>query len=123
MKRPAVFDMEFRRLYPLYVDKATKKSRTKGEVDEVIFWLTGYDKAALQKILASDINLEAFFANAPQINPNATLIKGLVCGVRVEEIQDKLMWQIRCLDKLVDELAKGKSMDKILRCYVLQEPI
>lgn len=118
MKKPAVFDMEFARIYPMYVEKATKKGRTKAEVDEIIFWLTGYNRQGLQAQVDSGASLEAFFADAPQINPGAALIKGVVCGVRVEEVEDETMQKIRWLDKLVDELAKGKSMDKILRAQV-----
>ena len=115
MKQPAIFNMEFSRIYPMYVEKAQKKGRTKAEVDEVILWLTGYDEAGLHAQLAGGASLQAFFEAAPQMNPNAALIKGVVCGVRVEEIEDGMMQKIRWLDKLVDELAKGKSMEKILR--------
>lgn len=115
MKRPPVFDMEFAKIYPMYVQKAEKKGRTKAEVDAAICWLTGYDEAGLHAQIASGASLEAFFAAAPQMHPNAALIKGVVCGVRVEDVQDALMQKIRWMDKLVDELAKGKSMEKILR--------
>lgn len=110
-----IFQMAFSRVYPMYVQKAEKKCRTKEEVDTVICWLTGYDENGLQKQIDEGVDFETFFAAAPQINPNAHKIKGVVCGVRVEEIADPLMQKIRWLDKLVDELAKGKSMEKILR--------
>jgi hypothetical protein len=115
MSKPKFFTMSFARVYPLYVEKAEKKGRNKDEVDEVIFWLTGYDTDSLQQQIANEVSMEAFFTDAPQINPNASLIKGVICGCRVEEIEDELMQKIRYLDKLVDELAKGKSMEKILR--------
>jgi hypothetical protein len=99
----------------MYVEKAAKKGRSKAEVDQVIFWLTGYDEESLQKQIDAGVDFEAFFGQAPQINPNAALITGTICGYRVETIEDKLMQKIRWLDKLVDELAKGKSMEKILR--------
>lgn len=102
-------------VYPHYVTKAEKKGRTKEEVDEVICWLTGYSKAGLQKVLDKKTDLQTFFAEAPKMNPNAHLITGVICGYRVEAIEDKLMQQIRYMDKLVDELAKGKAMEKILR--------
>jgi hypothetical protein len=107
--------MKFATVYPLYLAKAGKKGRTKEEVDTVIHWLTGYDGPALQQQLDRKVDFETFFAQAPRINPNVSKITGLICGWRVEEIEDKLMQQIRYLDKLVDELAKGKAMDKILR--------
>jgi len=107
--------MSFAGVYPLYIKKAEKKGRTKDEVDEVIFWLTGYDKQTLQKHIDEKTNFETFFAQAPQINPNVSKITGVICGYRVEEIEDELMQKIRYLDKLVDELAKGRAMDKILR--------
>lgn len=115
MKKPRAYTMTFASVYPLYIEKAEKKGRTKAEVDTVIFWLTGYDKESLQKQVADEVDMEAFFENAPQINPNAALIKGSICGYRVEEIEDPLMQKIRWLDKLVDELAKGRAMEKILR--------
>ncbi|MEA5016068.1 MAG: DUF2200 domain-containing protein [Candidatus Limiplasma sp.] len=115
MKKPRVYAMTFASVYPLYIQKAEKKGRTKEEVDTVIFWLTGYDKASLQRQIDGEADLETFFAQAPEMNPNASLIKGVICGYRVEEIEDKLMQKIRYLDKLVDELAKGKPMEKILR--------
>ena len=99
----------------MYVQKAARKNRTKQEVDRVICWLTGYSQAELQRQLERESDFETFFAEAPQLNPNASLIKGVVCGVRVEEIEDPLMRKVRYLDKLVDELAKGKALEKILR--------
>ena len=110
-----VIKMSFASIYPLYIEKAEKKGRTKEEVDTVILWLTGYTKQTLQKQIDNKTDLETFFAQAPQINPNASKITGLICGYRVEEIEDKLMQRIRYMDKLVDELAKGKAMEKILR--------
>lgn len=110
-----VYKMAFATVYPLLVNKAERKGRTQKEVDEIIFWLTGYDEDALQKILDNNTDYQNFFSQAPQINPNASKIKGAICGYRVEEIENKLMQQIRYLDKMVDELAKGKPMEKILR--------
>lgn len=101
--------------YPHYVTKVEKKGRSKAELDQVISWLTGYDDAGLQSVLENKVDLETFFAEAPAYHPNASLITGTICGYRVEEIEDELMRQIRCMDKLVDEVAQGKSMDKILR--------
>lgn len=115
MKKPRVYTMSFAKVYPMYIQKAEKKGRTKEEVDEIILWLTGYDQHGLQTQIDSNVDFETFFQTAPQINPNASLIKGVICGYRVEEIQDGLMQKIRWLDKLIDELAKGKSMEKILR--------
>lgn len=115
MQNTKVFKMSFASVYPHYIHKAEKKGRTKAEVDEIIFWLTGYNEQMLQNHLDHKTDFETFFAQAPQINPNVSKIKGLICGYRVEEIEDPLMQQIRYLDKLVDELAKGKSMEKILR--------
>ncbi|EAD8369587.1 DUF2200 domain-containing protein [Listeria monocytogenes] len=115
MKKPRIYTLSFASVYPLYIQKAEKKDRTKEEVDEIIFWLTGYDQDSLQQAIDQAIDFETFFAEAPKMNPNASLITGVICGYRVEEIEDKLMQQIRYLDKLVDELAKGKKMDKILR--------
>ncbi len=117
MDNQKVFAMSFSKIYPLYVQKAERKSRTKKEVDEIICWLTGYDPEALQAQIDRNVSLQTFFEEAPQMNPNAALIKGVVCGVRVEEIDDPLMQKIRWLDKLVDELAKGKKMEKILRVF------
>jgi len=102
-------------LYPHYIAKAEKKGRTKQEVDELIFWLTGYDAEGLQAVLDNKTTIETFFAAAPQMNPNAVKITGVICGDRVEEIKDKVIQQVRWLDKLIDELAKGKAMEKILR--------
>src|SRR5499433_1741320 len=115
MPRNRVFEMKFAKVYPLYVQKAERKNRTKEEVDQIICWLTGYDQAGLQHQIEQDNDFETFFAQAPGIHPNSALIKGVVCGVRVEEIEDLLMQRIRYLDKLIDELAKGKAMEKILR--------
>ncbi len=115
MTQHRIFRMSFASIYPLYVTKVEKKNRTKDEVNQVICWLTGYDLAGLEKVIADKIDLETFFAQAPAMNPNASLIKGLICGIRVEEIEDPLMQKIRYMDKLVDELAKGKKMATILR--------
>ncbi len=110
-----IFAMSVASLHPLYVAKAERKGRTAAEVDEVICWLTGYDAEGLARVMADGVDLETFFAQAPAMNPNASLITGVVCGVRVEDIEDPLMQKIRYLDKLVDELAKGRPMAKILR--------
>ncbi|UOU99846.1 DUF2200 domain-containing protein [Chryseobacterium daecheongense] len=110
-----VYKMSFAGVYPHYIEKAEKKGRTKEEVHEIIFWLTGYDEKSFQEILENKTDFRTFFEQAPQINPNAALIKGVICGYRVEDIEDELMRNIRYLDKLIDELAKGKAMDKILR--------
>ena len=115
MDNTRVYRMAFASVYPLYIQKAEKKGRTKAEVDTVIFWLTGYNKQTLQQQIDKKSDFETFFAQAPQINPNVSKITGVICGYRVEEIEDKLMQKIRYLDKLVDELAKGKTMEKILR--------
>lgn len=115
MKNERIYKMTFSRVYPLLVQKAEKKGRTKKEVDTIVYWLTGYDERSLQVQIEKEVNFETFFAEAPQINPNADKIKGVVCGVRVEEIDDPLIKKIRWLDKLVDELAKGKAMEKVLR--------
>ena len=115
MRQDKVFAIRFSSLYPLYVRKAEAKQRSKQEVDQVIRWLTGYSEAGLQRQIAGDNDLEDFFAQAPAFNPNASLIKGVVCGVRVEEVEHPLMRKIRYLDKLIDELAKGKALEKILR--------
>ena len=110
-----VYKMVFAGVYPHYIAKAEKKGRTKAEVDEIILWLTGYSKKELQQILDKKTDFETFFAQAPQLNPNVSKITGVICGYRVEEIEDKLMQKVRYLDKLIDELAKGKTMEKILR--------
>jgi len=115
MQNTKVFKMTFASVYPYYIAKAEKKGRTKAEVDVIIHWLTGYDDQTLQQQIENKVDFETFFARAPRLNPNVSKITGLICGYRVEEIEDKLMQQIRYLDKLVDELAKGKKMDKILR--------
>jgi hypothetical protein len=115
MDNSRVYRMSFASVYPHYIKKAEKKGRTKAEVDDIIFWLTGYNKQTLQKHIDDKTDFETFFARAPQINPNVSKITGVICGYRVEEIEDKLMQKIRYLDKLIDELAKGKTMDKILR--------
>lgn len=110
-----VYRMSFAGVYPHYIQKAEKKGRTKAEVDEIIFWLTGYNERSLQQHIDNKTDFETFFTQAPQINPNVSKITGVICGYRVEEIEDKLIQQIRYLDKLIDELAKGKAMEKILR--------
>lgn len=110
-----IFTMPFAKVYPLYIQKAERKGRTQTEVDEIIYWLTGYNQAGLQQQLEQQVDFDTFFAQAPAMNPNTALIKGVVCGIRVEEVEDPLMQKIRWLDKLIDELAKGKAMEKILR--------
>ena len=115
MMKPRIFTTAFSRVYPMYIQKVEKKGRKKEEVDTVICWLTGYDEDGLQAQIEKEVDFETFFAQAPRINPNAHKITGIVCGVRVEEIEDPLMQKIRWLDKLVDELAKGKPMEKVLR--------
>ena len=115
MKNERIYKMTFSKVYPMYVQKAEKKGRTKEEVDTVTCWLTGYDDSELRAQIEKEVDFETFFAEAPQINPNTNKITGAVCGVRVEEIEDPLMKKIRWLDKLVDELAKGKPMEKVLR--------
>jgi hypothetical protein len=110
-----IFKTAFAKVYPLYVQKAERKHRTKAEVDDVIRWLTGYDQAGLERQIAQGNDFETFFAQAPAMNPNTSLITGVVCGVRVEAVEDPLVQRIRCLDKLIDELAKGRKMEKILR--------
>jgi hypothetical protein len=115
MKKERVYALLFASVYPLYIKKAEAKGRTKEEVDAIIFWLTGYDKQTLQQQIDQKSDLETFFAQAPQLNPNVSKITGVICGYRVEEIEDGLMQKIRYLDKLIDELAKGKAMEKILR--------
>src|SRR5262252_6073219 len=115
MPKHRIFTTSFASVYPMYVQKAERKNRTKKEVDQVICWLTGYNEAGLRKQIEQKIDFETFFAQAPRMNPNTSLIKGVVCGIRVEEVEDPLMQKIRFLDKLIDELAKGKAMEKILR--------
>ena len=115
MQNTRIFKMAFASVYPHYVNKVEKKGRTKEELHTVIEWLTGYDEKALQLVIDEKTDFETFFAEAPRMNPNASKITGVICGYRVEEIEDKLMQQIRYLDKVVDELAKGKAMEKILR--------
>jgi len=115
MAKHPIFTMPFSKVYPLYVQKAERKNRTKVEVDQIIFWLTGYDQAGLKQQIDLENDFETFFAQAPAIHPNSSLIKGVVCGVRVEEVDEPFMQKIRYLDKLIDELAKGKSMEKMLR--------
>lgn len=114
-KKPRIYTTSFGSVYPLYVQKAEKKGRTKDEVDEIITWLTGYSRAQVERVVRDKVDFETFFAQAPQMNPKASLITGVVCGVRVQDIEDPLMKQIRYLDKLIDELAKGKKMTSILR--------
>ena len=115
MPKHRIFTMEFSKVYLLYVKKAERKNRTQAEVDQIICWLTGYSQAGLEKQIAAQSDFETFFAQAPAFHPDSALIKGLVCGVRVENVEDPLMKKIRYLDKLIDELAKGKTMEKILR--------
>ena len=114
-KKPRIFTTSFASVYPLYVQKAEKKGRTKDEVDEIITWLTGYDAEQLQHAIDAKVDFETFFAQAPRMNPNVGLITGVVCGIRVEDIADPLMQKIRYLDKLIDELARGKKVASILR--------
>ncbi|HKY35149.1 MAG TPA: DUF2200 domain-containing protein [Polyangiaceae bacterium] len=114
-RKPRIFTVSFGSVYPLYVQKAAKKGRTKEEVDEIIRWLTGYTAKQLQRVIDAKVDLETFFVKAPRMNPNVGLITGVVCGVRVEDVADPLMQKIRYLDKLIDELAKGKKMASILR--------
>jgi len=115
MKSERVYALVFASVYPHYVRKAETKGRTREELYEVIRWLTGYSQAALEKVIEDRVDLRTFFDQAPRLNPNVSLIKGVVCGIRVEDIEDPLMQKIRYLDKLIDELAKGKKMEKILR--------
>jgi hypothetical protein len=114
-RKPRIFTISFASVYPLYVQKAEKKGRTKGQVDEVIAWLTGYEGELLQRVIDAKLDFETFFAQAPRMNPKASLITGVVCGVRVQDLADPLMKKIRYLDKLVDELAQGKELARILR--------
>lgn len=109
------YKMTFAGVYPLYIAKVERKGRTKAELDEIIFWLTGYDADSLQQQIDNKSSFETFFAQAPQMNPNASKITGVICGYRVEDIEDELVQKVRYLDKLVDELAKGRAMEKILR--------
>ncbi|MGZ5221493.1 MAG: DUF2200 domain-containing protein [Chitinophagaceae bacterium] len=115
MDKARIFSIPFASIYPLYIQKAEKKGRTKADVDAIIFWLTGYNKQTLQQQIDKKSDLETFFGEATQMNPNVSKITGVICGYRVEEIEDKLMQEIRYLDKLIDDLAKGKTMEKILR--------
>ncbi len=115
MSKHRIFGTTFASVYPLYVQKAERKNRTKAEVDQIICWLTGYEQAGLEQQIEQENDFETFFAQAPAFHPNSSLIKGVICGVRVEEIEKPLMQKIRYLDKLIDELAKGKVMAKILR--------
>ena len=115
MNNERVYRMKFSSVYPMYIQKAERKGRTKEEVDIVIQWLTGYDEQGLQSQINGEADFETFFAQAPQINPNASKITGVICGVRVEEIEDPVIQKVRWLDKLVDELAKGKPMEKVLK--------
>jgi len=115
MERPKIYITPFSTVYPFYIQKAEKKGRSKTEVDTIVCWLTGYTQQELQKQIDNNTDFETFFLQAPQFNPNASKITGSICGHRVEEIEDKLMQKIRCLDKMIDELAKDKAMDKILR--------
>jgi len=115
MDKPRIYAMSFSSVYPLYIAKAERKGRTKLEVDEIILWLTGYTKESLQKQLEAAVDFEKFFDEAPRLNPLRKYITGMICGVRVEEIEESLMQEIRYLDKLIDELARGKPMEKILR--------
>lgn len=115
MTRPRVYTMSFARIYPLYVAKAEKKGRTRAEVDEIIMWLTGYREGELRAQIERQADVETFLAEAPRLNPSRTLIRGVICGVRVEDVRESPMREIRCLDKLIDELARGRAMGKILR--------
>ncbi|MCL4178913.1 MAG: DUF2200 family protein [Verrucomicrobia bacterium] len=114
-KKPRIYTTSFASVYPLYIAKAERKGRTKAEVDAIIRWLTGYDMRALEKLLKANMDFESFFNEAPRMNPSRTSIKGVICGVRIEEITEPTMREIRYLDKLIDELAKGKAMEMILR--------
>lgn len=118
MENHRIYKISFASVYPLYVAKAEKKGRTKVEVDEIISWLTGYSQAELDTQIKTQTNFETFFANAPKMNPSRSLIKGVICGVRVEDIKEPTMREIRYLDKLIDELAMGKTMEKILRTAI-----
>ncbi|MFC6465045.1 DUF2200 domain-containing protein [Marinilactibacillus sp. GCM10026970] len=115
MAEHKIYSMSFGKVYPLYIKKVERKNRTKEEVDQIIYWLTGYDAIQLKKIVEEEKDFRTFFKEAPQLNPNRELIKGVICGVRIEEIEEPLMQEIRYMDKLIDELAKGKKMEAILR--------
>ena len=115
MAQHRIFSIPFAKVYPMYVQKAERKERSRDEVDQIICWLTGYDQAGLEKTIEQQSDLETFFAEAPALHPNSSLIKGVVCGVRVEDVEEPLMRKIRYLDKLIDELARGKAIEKILR--------
>ncbi|NDJ52752.1 MAG: DUF2200 domain-containing protein [Chloroflexi bacterium] len=115
MNKPKVFAMSFSKVYPLYVAKAEKKGRTKAEVDKIICWLTGYSQAELEALLETQTDVETFITEAPQMNPSRVLIKGVICGVRVEDVEEPTMQNLRYLDKLIDELARGKAIEKIVR--------
>lgn len=115
MDNSRIYKLSFAGVYPMYIKKVERKGRTKQEVDEVIFWLTGYDEQGLQQQIDRKTDFETFFAEAPALNPNASKITGVICGIRVEEIEDELVQKVRYLDKLIDEVAKGRAMEKILR--------
>ena len=115
MTKHRVYSMSFASVYPLYVNKAEKKGRSKAEVDEIICWLTGHSQKSLETLLKSETDMETFISDAPELNPARSLIKGVVCGVRVEDVEEPIMRELRYLDKLIDELARGKALDKILR--------
>lgn len=115
MIKPRIYSIVFAKVYPMYIEKAEKKGRSKAEVDEIIFWLTGYDQKGLTTQLKKQVDVETFYKEAPKLNPSRHLITGVICGMRVEEIEDKITQEARYLDKLIDELAKGKAMEKILR--------
>lgn len=115
MTEHKIYSMSFGKVYPLYIQKVERKGKTKEEVDQIIFWLTGYDDQELKQIINEEKDFRTFFKEAPQLNPNRELIKGVICGIRVEEIEEPLMQEIRYMDKLIDELAKGKKLEKILR--------
>lgn len=117
MAKHKIYNMSVAKVYPHYITKAERKGRTKAEVDEIISWLTGYSQEELEVQLEKETDFETFFAQAPELNPSRSLIKGVICGIRVEDIEEPTMQEIRYLDKLIDELAKGKAMDKILRKY------
>lgn len=115
MDNSRIYKLSFAGVYPMYIKKVERKGRTKQEVDEVIFWLTGYDEQGLQQQIDRKTDFETFFAEAPALNPNASKITGVICGIRVDEIEDELVQKVRYLDKLIDEVAKGRAMEKILR--------